>query len=75
MEPDVQTDWDLLEEVTDLINNGYLEQGTPAYAAALLAVEVGYDGLSPEQKVIFDGVVVPMMEKRAIQLDAELRTQ
>jgi hypothetical protein len=73
MEPNAQPDWDLLEEVTDLINEGFLEQGTPAYATALLAVEVGYEGLSQDQKAVFDSVVVPTMEKRAAQLEAEMR--
>jgi hypothetical protein len=75
MESNDQPDWDLLQEVTDLLNAGLLEQGTPAYSAALQAVEAGYDGLSPDQKTVFDSVVVPAMEKRAADLEAELRTQ
>ena len=64
-------DWELHELVTDLLDEGCLEQGTPAYGIAKLAVDVGYESLSPKQKAVFDTVIVPALNRRAGQLEVE----
>jgi hypothetical protein len=64
-------DWELHELVTDLPDEGYLEEGTPAYGIAKLAVDVGYERLSPKQKAVYDAVIVPALTRRAEYLEAE----
>jgi hypothetical protein len=62
-------DFDLYEAIKDLIEEGYLEEGTPAYGIALKAVDDGYENLSPKQKAVYDAVVVPALRRRADELE------
>ena len=61
-------DWQLLEEIEDLIAEGKLEEGTPAYGVAQKVIHEGYDLLSPNQRWVFDTYVVPALERRSKEL-------
>ena len=61
-------DWLLNEEIEDLVAEGALEEGTPAYGVAQKVIQDGYDLLSPNQRWVFDTYVVPAVERRKKEL-------
>jgi hypothetical protein len=58
----------LHEEVEDLVAEGALEEGTPAYGVAQKVIQEGYGLLSPNQRWVFDTYVVPALERRKKEL-------
>jgi hypothetical protein len=58
----------LYEEIEDLVAEGALEEGTPAYGVAQKVIHEGYDLLSPNQRWVFDTYVVPALERRKKEL-------
>jgi hypothetical protein len=63
-------DFELHEAIVDLVDEGYLEEGTPAYGVAQQAIHSGYESLSPKQRYIYDTVMVRGPEKRGDELEA-----
>jgi hypothetical protein len=61
-------DFELYEEIEDLVAAGALEEGTPAYGVAQKVIHEGYDLLSPNQRWLFDTYVVPALERRKKEL-------
>jgi|HubBroStandDraft_4_1064222.scaffolds.fasta_scaffold288435_2 hypothetical protein len=61
-------DVDLYEAVRDLVDEGLLEEGTPAYGIAQQVVHLGYDSLSPKQRTLYDAVVIPALKERGEEL-------
>ena len=61
-------DWLLNQEIEDLVAEGALEEGTPAYGVAQKVIQEGYDLLSPNQRWVFDTYVVPALERRKKEL-------
>jgi hypothetical protein len=61
-------DFDLHEAIQDLLDEGMLEEGTPAYGIAQQVIHTGYDSLSPKQRTLYDAVVVPALRKRGEEL-------
>lgn len=66
-------DHDLYELVRELIDEGELEEGTPAYGIALYAVDFGYDALSSKQKFVFDKHVAPLVGQLVEQQNINAR--
>lgn len=60
-------DHDLYELVQELIDEGELEEGTPAYGIALYTVDYGYDALSAKQKAVYDKHIAPLIGRLADQ--------
>jgi hypothetical protein len=66
-------DFALHEEIQDLVDEGEIEEGTPAYGVAQQVIHSGYDSLSPKQRTLYDAVLIPALrrrgeETRAIQI-------
>lgn len=60
--------WELNDAVQDLLDEGLLEEGTPAYGIAQLVIKSGYDNLSKKQKHAFDTHVGAPLSKRQEEL-------
>jgi hypothetical protein len=45
-------DFDLHEAIQDLLDEGMLEEGTPAHGIAQQVIHTGYDSLSPKQRTL-----------------------
>ena len=58
-------DFNLLGAINDLVDEGLLEKGTPAYGIAQQVIHAGYDSLSANQKYVYDKEVISALEKRA----------
>jgi hypothetical protein len=61
-------DFDLHQAIQDLLDEGMLEEGTPACGIAQQVIHTGYDSLSPKQRTLYDAVVVPALTKRDKEL-------
>lgn len=61
-------DSELFEAIEDLVAEGDIEVGTPAYGIAQQVVDLGYDSLSPKQRALYDAVVIPALERRGEEL-------
>jgi hypothetical protein len=61
-------DWQLYEEIEDLVAEGRLEEEMPAYGVAQKVIHEGYDSLSPNQGWVFDTYVAPALERRKKEL-------
>lgn len=66
-------DWELSESIQDLVDEGLLEDGTPAHGVAQQVIHSGYDSLSPKQRALYDSVVAPALEKRHEELENRRR--
>ena len=62
-------DFELYETVSDAVDEGHLEEGTPAYGIAQQVIDQGYDSLSDKQKWIYDNKVLPAL--KAMQKERE----
>jgi hypothetical protein len=62
-------DFELYEAIQDLVDEGYLEEGSPPFGIAQQVVHSGYDSLSPKQRYIYDTVVIPALERRSEELE------
>lgn len=60
-------DYELAEQIDELIDSGDLEEGTPAHGIALKVVNEGYDSLSPKQRYVYDKYVWPLVRGVAEQ--------
>lgn len=63
-------DWELLELIRDLVDEGEIEEGTPAYGVAQQVIHSGYESLSAKQRAVYDLNVLPALERRAEELRA-----
>ncbi|MGE6221077.1 hypothetical protein ACQKCH_14715 [Nubsella zeaxanthinifaciens] len=61
-------DFELDEAITDLIEENLLEENSDAHGVSRQVIHSGYNSLSPKQKTLYDNVVVPALEARAIEL-------
>lgn len=64
---------DLYELIRELIDEGELEEGTPAYGIALYAVDFGYDALSAKRKFVYDRHVAPLIGQLVEQQNINAR--
>jgi hypothetical protein len=58
-------DFQLYDAVRDLVDEGAIEEGTPAYGVAQQVIHSGYESLRPKQRTLYDAVVGPALAKRA----------
>ena len=54
-------DFELYDDLTEVIDGGDLEEGTPEYGIAQKVKNDGGDGLSDKQKWIYDNKVLPLL--------------
>ena len=54
-------DFELYDDLTEVIDGGVLEVGTPEYGIAQKVKNDGVDGLSDKQKWIYDNKVLPLL--------------
>jgi hypothetical protein len=62
-------DFELHDAIEDLLDEGYLEEGTPAYGIAQQVIHSGYESLTAKQRYVYDHVVIPALEKRGGELE------
>ena len=63
-------DVDLYEAIEDLVAEGELEKGTPAYGIAQQVIHNSYESLTPKQRTLYDAVVTPALQRRGEELRA-----
>ena len=63
-------DEQLYDAIEDLLAEGELEKGTPAYGIAQQVIHNGYESLTPKQRTLYDAVVIPALERRGEVLRA-----
>jgi hypothetical protein len=63
-------DWDLLEFIRDLVEEGEIEEGTSAFGVAQQVIHSGYESLSAKQRAVYDLNVAPALKRRAEELKA-----
>jgi hypothetical protein len=61
-------DWDLVASLQDLVEEGELEEGTPAYGIVQQVIHQGYDSLSSKQLAVYDNIVVPALKRRGEEI-------
>ena len=66
-------DFDLHETVSDAVDEGYIEEGTPAYGVAQQVIHEGYDSLTDKQKWVYGHQVLPALKGLQEERDAEHR--
>lgn len=62
-------DWELNDAIQDLLDEGLLTEGTPAYGVAQQVINSGYDSLSDKQKHVFDTYVATPLGRRQKELE------
>lgn len=68
-------DYELADQLSDLLDEGYLIPTRPAYGVALQVIDQGLGSLTPKQRVAFDAGVWPAMRRRQDSLDRRLRAE
>jgi hypothetical protein len=63
-------DVDLYEAVEDLVESGWLDEGTPPYGITHQAIHLACESLSDKQRFIYKQVVERALAKRHGELDA-----
>jgi hypothetical protein len=61
-------DFDLHEAIQDLLDEGMLEEGTPAHGIAQQVIHTGYDSLSPKQLLCKTRSFIAALTKRGEEL-------
>ncbi len=61
-------DYDLLEAINDLIDEGYLEEGTSAFGIAQFLIHNSYEDLSEKQKYVYEKEIIPALRKRGEEI-------
>jgi hypothetical protein len=61
-------DFDLYEAIQDLLDEGSIEEASPAYGVAQQVIHNGEDSLSPKQQALYRNAVVPALTKRGEEL-------
>jgi len=64
-------DFELYDTITDAVDEGYIEEGTPAYGVAQQVIHSGYDSLTDKQKWVYDNQVEPALKRLFEQREAE----
>lgn len=62
-------DFDLHEQIEDLVHCSMLEEGSVPYGIAQKVIHDGYDSLTQNQRYHYDTFVVPKLIKRAEQVE------
>lgn len=64
----VDIDFDLHDAIEDLLGDGELEAGTPAYGIAQRVIHDGYDALTFKQRLVYDKYIGPALERRETRI-------
>jgi hypothetical protein len=62
-------DFELYDIICELVDDGELEKGTPAYGIAQQVIHQGFDSLSPKQRYIYVTRVEALLNKQAAPPD------
>lgn len=68
-------DFELHDLVSDAVDGGYIEEGTPAYGVAQQAIDQGYESLSDKQRWVYDNHVLPALKALQASREAEARRE
>lgn len=61
-------DFELHDAIQDLVDEGLLEEGTPAYGIAQQVITQGWNSLSDRQRWVYEKHVEPLLKKRGKEL-------
>lgn len=64
-------DWELDDAINDLIDEGLLEEGTPAYGVAQQVIHSGLESLSSDQRRVWDKYVWEPLGRRQEKLEIQ----
>jgi hypothetical protein len=64
-------DWELNDAINDLIDEGLLEEGTPAYGVAQQVIHSGVESLSKDQRRVWDRYVWEPLAQRQKKLEIQ----
>lgn len=64
-------DWELDDAINDLIDEGLLEEGTPAYGVAQQVIHSGIESLSSDQRRVWDKYVWEPLGQRQEKLEIQ----
>jgi hypothetical protein len=62
-------DFELNEAIQDLIESGVLNDKDDACGVARQVIHQGYGSLTPKQRSLYDQIIVPVLKKRAQDLE------
>jgi hypothetical protein len=66
-------DFELHDDIEDLVAEGLLDEGSVAYGIARQVIDQGYDSLSAKQRAIWDREIGPALKKRKDDLEMRRR--
>jgi hypothetical protein len=64
---------DLNEMFDELVWEGHIAEGTPAYGVARQCLDRGFQSLSPAQQSVYEIHVAPHMKRKAEKREVEAR--
>jgi len=68
-------DFELYETVSDAVDEGFIEEGTPEYGIAQQVIHQGYESLTDRQKWVFDHKAWRALKGLQENRDAERRRE
>ena len=68
-------DFELHEMISDAVDEGYIEEGTPEYGVAQQVIHQGYNSLTDRQKWNYDNRVFSALKRFQEMRDAQRRRE
>jgi hypothetical protein len=62
-------DFELHDQIEDLVDEGIIEKGSTPYGVAQQVINEGYKSLSPKQRWVYDTVIGPALAERGEELE------
>jgi hypothetical protein len=62
-------DVELFEAIKRLVKRGGLSKDTLAHAISQVVVYEGYESLTPDQRLVYDEIIVPALARQAAELE------
>jgi hypothetical protein len=62
-------DVELFEAIKRLVKRGVLSKDTLAHAISQVVVYEGYESLTPDQRLVYDEIIVPALVRQAADLE------
>jgi hypothetical protein len=62
-------DVELFEAIKRLVDKGVLSKDTLAHAISQRVVHEGYESLTPDERLVYDEIVVPALARQAAELE------
>jgi hypothetical protein len=66
---DCDYDVELFEAIKRLVDKGVLSKDTLAHAISQVVVYEGYESLTPDQRLVYDEILVPALVRQAAELE------